>query len=59
MQLIIIGGRHPGGHRLQALAFAGADQACHIERTHAPAGWVMQMVEEGLKPGLKFVFPRH
>jgi hypothetical protein len=57
MQLIIIGRSHPGGHRLQALALAGANQSRHIKRTHALACWVMQVVEERLKPGPKFVFP--
>jgi hypothetical protein len=59
MQLIIVGGRYPRRHRLQAFALAGADQSGHIKRAHAPPGGVMQMGEEGLEPGLEFVFPRH
>ena len=59
MQLILIGRRHPGGHRLQALALAGTDQACHIERAHAPTRRMTKGCEEGFKPGLKFVVPRN
>ena len=59
MQLIVVGGRHPSRHRLQALAVPRPDQASHIERTHAPACRVTKGFEEGLKPGLKFMLPRH
>jgi hypothetical protein len=59
MQLIVIGRRHPGGDRLQAFALARPDQACHVERTHAPAGRVMKRFEKGFEPGLKFMLPRH
>jgi hypothetical protein len=59
MQLVIVGRRHPGGHRLQALALTRPDQASDIERAHAPPGRMMKRGEEGFEPGLKFVFPRH
>jgi hypothetical protein len=59
MQLVIVGRSHPGGYRLQALALTGADQTGHIERTHAPAGWMTKRFEKRLEPGLKFVLPRH
>ena len=59
MQLIIVGGRHPGGHRLQALALTRPDQARHIERAHASPSRMMKRGEERFEPGLKFVLPRH
>jgi hypothetical protein len=59
MQLIVVGRRHPSGHRLQALALTRADQPGHIERAHAPTGRVMQVREKRLKPGLEFVLPSH
>ena len=59
MQLIVVGRSHPGGHRLQALALAGADQTGHIERAHAPAGRMTKRCEEGFEPGLEFVLPRN
>jgi hypothetical protein len=59
VQLVIVGRRHPGGDRLQALALARPDQPGDIERAHAPPGRMMKRGEEGLKPGLEFVFPRH
>ena len=59
VQLIVVGGRHPSGDGLQALAFAGADQPGHIERAHAPASRMTKGCKEGFEPGLKFVLPRH
>jgi hypothetical protein len=59
MQLIVVGRRHPGGHRLQAFALARADQPSDVERAHAPTGRMTKRFEEGFKPGLKFVLPRN
>ena len=47
MQLVIVGGRHPGGHRLQALALTRPDQASDIERAHAPPSRMVKRGEEG------------
>lgn len=46
MQLVVVSRRHPGSHRLQALALAGADQSGQLERAHAPMGWVTKRFEE-------------
>src|SRR5829696_7314431 len=47
MELIVIGGRHPQGHWLHALALAGTDQTRDIERTHPSARLVAQMPRNG------------
>ncbi|KFG66656.1 hypothetical protein JH26_27975 [Microvirga sp. BSC39] len=59
MQLVVADRSKPSRDGLQAFALTRSNQPSHIERTHAPAGWMMQVGEEGFKPGLKFVLPRH
>ena len=57
MQLVLVGGRHPRCDRLQALALARPNQACHIKRAHAPARGMAQSRQERLKPSLESARP--
>jgi hypothetical protein len=46
VQLLGLTGRHPGGHRLDALALAGPDQALEVDRRPAPLLLAPQAIEE-------------
>src|SRR5271168_4034419 len=60
MQLVVVAGRQSRRHRLDALAVARANQACHVERTHPPARLVPQPRQERRKPPLEIPIPvRH
>src|ERR1700734_2343659 len=60
MQLVVVARRQSRRHRLDALAVARANQACHVERKHPPARLVPQPRQERRKPPLEIPIPvRH
>jgi hypothetical protein len=57
MELLRVTRRHPRRHRLDALAFAGPDQALEVERRPAPLGLAAQALQERLQPAFQLLLP--
>jgi hypothetical protein len=53
VQLVVPGQPEPLGHRLDALAFAAAQQTADIQGRHCAARLAPSCVEERLEPGVK------
>jgi hypothetical protein len=57
MQLLDVIRRHAPGHRLDALALAGQEQALQVDRRPAPLRLAREPLQERLQPPLERLLP--